>query len=190
MARVKKPVPTLDSIFFNTAEQKVIRFLLSQPTTSFTPRVISSKLKGVRGLGGADGITRIMTEFQALGLVEFVDNQRAVRIQDDNAIVKLLKTLVAVCDLEGLKILIEPISQKGVLFGSRANGKARSDSDYDLFVVADHPEEIKKVVSRHPLGKCLELLTWTPDEYSDIHQRDPELEKKLSHGIVLWGTTW
>src|SRR4051794_30346206 len=103
MARVRKPQPALDSIFFSTPEQKVMRLLLSEPTTSFTPRVISSKLKGVRGLGGADGIMRILTDLQGLGLVDFVDNHRAVRLHDDNSAVQILKTFLAISDLEGLK---------------------------------------------------------------------------------------
>src|SRR4051794_19167663 len=122
MARVRKSQPTLDSIFFATAEQRVMRLLLSEPTTSFTPRVISSKLKGVRGLGGADGITRILKDLQSLGLVDFVDNHRAVRAQEDSSAVELLKVFSALSELEGLKKLLEPVSSKGVLYGSSAVG--------------------------------------------------------------------
>src|ERR1700759_5280319 len=103
MARVRKPQPALDSIFYSTPEQKIVRFLLSEPTTAFMPRVISSKLKGVRGLGGVDGITKILNDLQAIGLVDFVDNRRSVRVQDENPVVQLMKVFSAVCDLEGLK---------------------------------------------------------------------------------------
>ncbi|HLD99393.1 MAG TPA: nucleotidyltransferase domain-containing protein [Bdellovibrionota bacterium] len=190
MARVRKPQPTLDSVFFSTPEQKVMRLLLSEPTTSFTPRVISSKLKGVRGLGGTEGIMRVLTDLQGIGLVDFVDNHRAVRLQDENTSVQILKTFLAMCDLEGLKKLLESTSTKGILFGSRAVGRARSDSDYDLFVVSEAPEEIRKVAGRHPLGKLIELIVWTPEMYEGIEQSDPALFQKLSQGIVLWGSTW
>jgi hypothetical protein len=190
MARVRKPVPTLDSVFFSTPEQKVMRLLLSESTTSFTPRVISSKLKGVRGLGGAEGILRILTDLQTLGLVDFVDNHRAVRVQDDNTSVHILKTFAAICDLESLRKLLEPISSKGILFGSRANGRARSDSDYDLFVVSDTVEEVKKVAARHPLGRSLEILAWTPELYGEIETQDSGLASKLLQGVVLWGSNW
>ncbi len=190
MARVRKPKPTLESILFNSPEQRVIRFLISQPTTAFTPRVISSKLKGVRGLGGAEGITQILLELQELGLVDFVDNHRAVRIQDDSPMVHLLKRVSAVCDLEGLKTQLETISSKGILFGSRATGKSRSDSDYDLFVVSEAPEEVKKMTGRHPIGKFVALVIWTPDDYSEIHAKDSDLAQKLSDGMLVWGSSW
>lgn len=190
MARVRKPQPTLESIFFATPEQRVLRLLLSEPTTAFTPRVISSKLKGVRGLGGTDGISQILIDLQSMGLVDFVDNHRAVRIQDDNTSVKILKTFAAICDLESLRKLLEPISSKGILFGSRATGQARSDSDYDLFVVSESCEEVKKVGTRHPLAKNVELVVSTPEGYLEIERREPGLYQKIVQGIVLWGSSW
>lgn len=190
MARDRKPQPSLDTLFFTTPEQKVLRLLLSEPTTVFTPRVISSRLKGVRGLGGVEGLMKTLDEFHAIGLVDFVDNQRAVRLHDDHPVVQHLKVFSAVCDLESLRTLAEPISSKGVLFGSRALGKARSDSDYDLFVVSKVPEEVTKVAQHHPLRKCIELVVWTPEMYQEIEKTDPGLERKLKNGIVLWGSNW
>jgi len=167
-----------------------MRLLLSEPTTAFTPRVISSKLKGVRGLGGAEGIMRILHDLEALELVTFLDNHRAVRLHDDEPVVHLLKTFLAVCDLEGLKRLLMPLSTKGILFGSRARGRSRSDSDYDLFVVTDNPEEVRRIAAGHPLGKSLEVVAWTAEQYDDIGKLDVELEEKLSSGMLLWGSSW
>jgi predicted nucleotidyltransferase len=190
MARVRKPQPTMETLLFATPEQKVLRFLLSEPTTSFTPRVISSKLKGVRGLGGAEGITRILTELETLGMVTFVDNRRAVRIQDDSSCVQMMKTFTSLCELEGLKKLLEPVATRIILFGSRATGKSRSDSNYDLCVVSQLPDEVKKIAGRHPLGRNIELLAWTPDDYHRAERADPTIMQKLTRGIVLWGTAW
>jgi hypothetical protein len=188
--KTKKPQATLDSLFFATPEQKVMRLLLSEPTTAFSTRILSSKLKGVRGLGGVEGLWAILEELQGIGLVDFVDNRRGVRLQDDNRVVQLLKVFGAICDLESLRNLAEPISSKGILFGSRSNGKARSDSDYDIFVVSDIPDEVKKVAEHHPLGRSLELIVWTPEQYQDIDRKDPGLKQKLEKGVVLWGNSW
>lgn len=192
MERVRKSKVklSLESLLFVTPEQKLLRFLVSQPTTEFTPRVLSSKLKGVRGLGGADGINRILRQFEELGLVQFMNNNRSVRAQDDHKAVRLLKIVSAVCDLEGLQALIEPFSSRGILFGNRATGKCNSDSLYDLFVVSDQPKEIERIVSGHPLRKQIELLVWEPDDYIQVEKKSPELAVQLEHGIVMWGPTW
>jgi predicted nucleotidyltransferase len=190
MARVRKPKPTLDGLFFATPAQKVLRLLLSESTTVFPMRALSSKLKGVRGLGGADGISKLLKELHEIGLVDFVDNDRAVRLRDDVACTKIMKTMGALCDLESLRELLEPVSSKGVLFGSRACGRARSDSDYDLFLVTETPEEAEKIAASHPLGKVIELVAWTPERFEQIGADDPALERKLENGIVLWGGGW
>lgn len=190
MARVKKPQPVFESLVFATPEQKVLRFLLSEPTSSFVPRVLASRLKGVRGLGGSEGISKIVKGLQELGLVESVDNGRAIRLCEEHAGILLLKTLGALCDLEGIQALASPISTRGILFGSRANGRARSDSDYDLFIVSHDVSEVERTVKSHPLGKKIELLVWDPDSYESIEKKDPKLAEKLSRGIQLWGPIW
>ncbi|MBY0471272.1 nucleotidyltransferase domain-containing protein [bacterium] len=188
MARVRKPVLSLENVFFATPEQKLIRFLLKEPTTTFPLRVVASKLKGVRGLGGVDGIKASLLRLQQLHLVEFIDHNRQVRLNDENPQVQMLKKFSAICDLQDLKAALAPISEKVILFGSRAVGMAKSDSDYDLFVVSPQVEEVKKITARHPLGKMVDLVAWAPEEYSNIESRDRNLAKKLGDGIVLWGT--
>jgi len=190
MARVRKPQPTLDSTFFSTPEQKVLRFLISEPTTTFTPRVISSKLKGVRGLGGTDGIMKILGALEEVGLVDFVDNRRAVRLHDENPAIQVMKVFTALCDLEGLKALVEPMSTKGVLFGTRAAGKAHSDSEYDLFVVSDQTSAVKTTVAGYPLGKQIRLTVHTQAEYDEIEKKDPGLAQQLARGVLIWGSSW
>ena len=189
-ARVRKPKPTLDSIFFVTPEQKLMKFLVTEPTTSFTPRVLASKLKGVRGLGGAEGLIKILGEMEEVGVVQFIDNRRAVCLNNDHVAIKLLKTYSAVCDLEGVSTLAMPISSKGVLFGSRANGRSTSDSNYDLFVVTDQCDEIKRIIESHPLGKQVEVTCMTATEYSDLAKKNSDLYDKLEKGILLWGSSW
>lgn len=192
MERVKKTKakPTLDSLLFVTPEQKLLRFLVSQSTTTFTPRVLSSKLKGVRGLGGADGLNRILKSLQEVGLVEFKDNDRAVSAQNDHTAVRFLKTFSSYCDLEGIRELLETLSIKGVLYGSRATGEARSDSNYNLLVITNFPAEVLDAVEKHPMGRDIALNAVTPDQAAELQNKDPILAEKIAKGIVLWGSTW
>jgi len=190
MAKTKKIEPTLDELIFNTPEQKVLRLLLLESTTTFNSRTISSKLKGVRGLGGAEGIMEVLAQFKELGLVNFLDNDRSVRLRDDSSFVMRMKTMVALCELEGLKKDLQPLSERGILFGSRATGNARSDSDYDVFIVTKNPEDVKRIAHGHPLGKLLEIIVMDPSQYEKLQSTDGKLAEKLDKGVVLWGRTW
>lgn len=190
MARVRKPEPTMDALFFSSPEQKVIRFLLSEPTTSFIPRVVSSKLKGVRGLGGAEGITKILGDLEALGLVDFVDNRKSARLRDDNPLVSLLKSFCAACDLEGLKRLLDTVATRVILYGDRAEGKANSDSTYQIMAVSDRPDEVQHIVSGHPMAKMIECRVCTADEFHDFEKKNKPLFEKLKSGVVILGNAW
>jgi len=190
MSRVKKPTPTIEGLFFSTPEQRVMKFLLGEATSAFSIRVIASKLKGVRGLGGPEGIVRVLTELQELGLVEFFDNNKSVRLQDDNPTVRLLKVFAAICDLEGIRTQIEPIAKRGVLIGSRARGRSRTDSDYNLVVVSDQSREVSDICERHPLGKLIKVAVVSPDDFDRIDKKDPRLAGEVSSGVVLWGSVW
>lgn len=190
MSRVKKPKPTLDSIFFVTLEQRLVRFLMTESSTSFTHRVLASKLKGVRGLGGAEGIQKILQDLSDLGFIQFIDNNRAIVVNNDHPTIKMLKKFSTVCDLEGLVDLLSPIAFKIILHGSRAKGKDRSDSDYNLFIVSDEKEQATEFVTKHPLGKRMQFLIWARDDYTLIEKKDSDLSKKLTGGILLWGPDW
>lgn len=190
MARVRKAKPTLDGLMFVTPEQKLMRLLLQESTTSFTTRVLSSRLKGVRGLGGTEGIQKILDQLSELGFVHFSNNNKETSLNNDLESISRLKVLSAVCDLEGLNELLVPCSAKGILFGSRATGMSRSDSDYDLFVVTETPAQVQDIVGRHPLGKRIELVAWSPDAYLRMEEEDPALAAKLEKGVTLWGSTW
>jgi len=190
MDRSRKTRQVLDAVFFVSPEQKLLRFLLSEPTTSFTPRVLSSKLKGVRGLGGAEGIKKIVEELSELGLVQSVDNNRKICLHNEHVAVRLMKTFAALCDLDDLRLALEPITDKGVLFGSRANGLASSDSDYNLFVVGDDQEEIERIAGQHPMGKKITVTVASPSKNVSLRDSNPDLFDAVEKGFVLWGNAW
>jgi uncharacterized protein len=77
---------------------------------------------------------------------------------DDSLLQKIVETIVKRCD-----------PRRIVLFGSRARGDARPDSDIDLFVemeTPDSPHERKlKIRSLFPDRRWgLDLVVYTPDE--------------------------
>jgi hypothetical protein len=188
--RTKNGSTTLDSIFFVTPEQRLMRFLLNECSTSFTSRVLSSKLKGVRGLGGAEGIKKILDKLAEIGLIQYIDNNRAIILRNDHVATRILKGFGAACDLEGLSQLLEPLSSKGILFGSRTTGMSRSDSNYDLLVVTHSIGEVQSIVEKHPLNKKVDLITLTPESFLRLDADKPALAKDVHKGIILWGSVF
>ena len=56
-----------------------------------------------------------------------------------------------------------PEGSQVILFGSRARGNARSDSDWDLLVLVPGPERLPFAVMRN-YGRPIEELGWEMDE--------------------------
>ena len=68
--RVKKPEnTTMDELIFSSAEQKLMRLLLTESTTVFPLRQLANRLKGVRGVGGPEGLKQILLKLSAVGLM-------------------------------------------------------------------------------------------------------------------------
>lgn len=183
MARATKTPATWDSIFFSTPEQKVLRYLLSSRETTYTIRVLVSKLKGVRGLGGVQGLEKILGDLEEAGLVHFIDNRRAVRVSDEHAGNQVFRKLWGLCELESLYVQLQAISTKGVLLST-------SPAEINLYVVTDQPEEVRKLTEQHPMGKLAVLVLASREQFDSAAKKDPKLWAALNQGVRIWGSSW
>jgi hypothetical protein len=182
-ARATKTPSSWDSLFFSTPELKVVRYLVSSKETSYSLRVLVSKLKGVRGLGGIQGLEKILERLEESGIVNFIDNRRGVRIQDEHPTVAVSRRLWAMCDIEGLSIQLQAISSKGVML-------AVHPAEIQLFVVTEQAEECKKLTEQYPLGKLISLTTQSRDQFDHLQKQDSKLYNQVSQGNLLWGSSW
>jgi predicted nucleotidyltransferase len=64
-----------------------------------------------------------------------------------------LKVLKTVLSLSGLIRKIKKQTRKVILYGSTSRGEDTKDSDIDLFMVTNTPEEIEKRIKRGVAGK-------------------------------------
>lgn len=183
MARATKTPATWDSIFISTPEQKVLRYLLSSRDTTYTLRVLVSKLKGVRGLGGIQGLEKILTELEEAGLVHFIDNRRAVRVSDEHAGNQVYRRLWGLCELESLYVQLQAVSTKGVLLST-------APGEINLYVVTDQPDEVRKLTEQHPMGKLAMLVLNSREQFDSVAKKDPKLWNSLNQGVRIWGSSW
>ena len=192
MARVRKPTPTLESFFFATPEQKVFRLLLSEPTTSFTPRVISSKLKGVRGLGGGGGIHASPNESAG-------PRARRFRRQSPRRSPAGRELLRA--DYEDLR-RDQRSRRRFASCSSRSPPKAFCSAAAPPENTAPTAITIFSSFPRRPRKskKSARAIRLQKDRSSswfgrrssinEFEERTPVFAEKLAEGVVLWGSTW
>lgn len=91
------------------------------------------------------------------------------------------------------RILQIIIPDKIILFGSRVNGQARSNSDYDLLVIKSGIEDelnITKKIYRNflGLGVGIDLIVKTPEEVENSRSRFISIIKTaVEEGITVYG---
>jgi predicted nucleotidyltransferase len=81
-----------------------------------------------------------------------------------------------------------------ILFGSRAWGQPRPDSDYDLFVVVSESEDrpLQRAVKAHEclseLGISKDVVISTRERFDRMSRVPASLEAKIrNRGVVLYG---
>ncbi|MFH1200653.1 MAG: nucleotidyltransferase domain-containing protein [Candidatus Micrarchaeota archaeon] len=97
---------------------------------------------------------------------------------------------------EKLRALAEDIralfaDAKIYLFGSRARGKARPGSDYDLIIVSNgfgrvSPADRPGLVWRHTwVGIAGDLLCYTPKEFKQVSKNSFVVKDALTYAVTL-----
>ncbi|MCD4738491.1 MAG: nucleotidyltransferase domain-containing protein [Anaerolineae bacterium] len=90
------------------------------------------------------------------------------------------------------RILAAGSPQKIVLFGSRARGEARPDSDYDLLLIepSDLPRYKRAVRYRRVLrGVCRakDIVVWTPEEAAEWRDvPNSFITTAIHEGVLLY----
>ena len=78
-----------------------------------------------------------------------------------------------------------------LLFGSRASGTARTDSDYDILVISllfkgMKPHERATMIYKLHDGKfALEVICLTPAEYMKLKKQPTIVREAMRNGVVL-----
>lgn len=80
--------------------------------------------------------------------------------------------------------------EKIVVFGSHATGQADSYSDIDLIVVYETPkrflDRLAELYERWSVPKAVDLIAYTPEEFSQMAEKNAFVQDALRHGKVIY----
>ncbi|MGB2765031.1 MAG: nucleotidyltransferase domain-containing protein [Candidatus Aminicenantaceae bacterium] len=170
-------------ILIATNQQKVLDFLIQYPGNEFLEKEIQKATK----------ISKSGVNFALKDLVkiELVKKQKRGKISFysitfDHPIVKQLKVLKTLVNLEPLMKKIKKLSKKIILYGSCSRGENTIKSDIDLFIVTNNSNLISKAMEKNKLSKMVRLNVRSPLEYVEMEKTDPTFYKEVELGITLW----
>lgn len=83
------------------------------------------------------------------------------------------------------------LDAKILLFGSRAKGTARTDSDYDFIVISRHFEKVSfadrsyEIWSKSKANVSADVLCYAPGEIEKIKSKSVVLKDALKHAVSV-----
>jgi hypothetical protein len=163
--------------------QKIIAFLGNYPEREFFSKEISEKLN--ISLGGAHNALKHLTGEKIIQ-EEQKGNMKFYRINDENPLVKQIKTAAVVEKLLPLINKIKDNCQEIILFGSAARGEQTADSDIDLFILTHNIESVPKQIAKYAGKMLLKPIIKTPNQWGELEIKEPEFYHEVKQGIKLF----
>jgi len=178
----------LQSHLIVTVNQKVLSLLAKFSDQEFYEREVARRLgiatgsanRALNGLYSTGAVTR-----RRKGKMYFYS------IDSSNAALAEFKKVVNLMLIEPLVEGLKKMSSRVVLYGSCALGTDNSDSDLDLFVVANSKEDVSNVISGFTFPRGFENIhiqsvIITPVELLERGESERTFMEEVERGIVLW----
>jgi len=105
--------------------------------------------------GQVNHISLNLQSIEAIQLISFVEEQDSKKLKKS-----VLRLLIAEA------IQIDPFACLGI-FGSRASGKAKKGSDWDVFIITQKTKEMNKIMARFPQVTDVQLQVFSLEEFWD-----------------------
>jgi len=162
--------------------QKIIIFLGDYPERRFFSKEIAGKLD--ISLGGTHNALKYLSK-EKIVEAEQKGNMKFYQINDENPLVKQLKTTAVIEKLLPLINKIKNACEEIILFGSASRGEQTRNSDTDLFILTHTPEEVKKDISKYQKKTAVKPVIKTPNQWGELEVKEPEFYKEVRKGIKL-----
>lgn len=163
--------------------QKIMSFLGDYPEREFFGKEIAERLD--ISLGGTHNALKYLAKEKIVD-AEQRGNMKFYRINDENPLVKQLKTTAVIEKLLPLINKIKKGCEEIVLFGSASRGEQTRNSDIDLFVLTHTPEDVKREIGKEQKKIQVKPVIKTPNQWSELEIKEPEFYKEVRRGIKLF----
>jgi predicted nucleotidyltransferase len=164
---------------------RLLHMLLKDPMERYHGREIV-RLTGV-SVGGA---SQKLRAFANLGLLSRERQGRMLfyRANMDNPVVRQLKILFTLFQLDKLIKHAKPLSDRIILFGSSAEGNDVKESDIDLLLLTHEKSQLTDLVHKFNAKSQRRIapIILDPHGFSILRREDTALFDRVSKGIVLW----
>jgi predicted nucleotidyltransferase len=115
--------------------------------------LINEQILAEKKFGKSNSISLNLSNPAAIHLISFVEQMQKI---DNKIIDDIIKEIIH----------LDAFACIG-LFGSRVSGKAKKDSDWDIFVITEHRKDVEKVMSKFPYASNIQIQVFGIDEFKE-----------------------
>lgn len=171
------------NILFSTNSQKVLDFILKNPFKDFIEREIQKSVRISRS-----GINYALRELEAEGFIYRTKRGKSCfySLNHKNSVVRQLKVLQTMLEIEPFHKKLKDISSTIILFGSSCRGENTSGSDIDLFIVSRSKEKIDEEIKKIRSKRKIQAVVRSNLKFNEMKQTEPDFYEQVAKGIVLW----
>ena len=132
----------------------------------------------------------MLRSFANLGLLLREKQGRMLfyRANMDNPLVRQLKILFTLLQLDDLMKQAKPSSHRIILFGSSAEGTDVKESDIDILLLTNEKSQLTDVVHEFNAKSQRRIapIILDPQGFSKLRREDTALFDRISRGMILW----
>lgn len=108
------------------------------------------------------------------------------RVNLENPLVKQFKITQTISELNGIVGLLRLLASRVILFGSCAEGLDTQDSDIDLAIITQSPQEVRNIIRKMKMKRVVQPLIVSASDFMTLGVKDKPLYERINRGIDLW----
>ncbi len=170
------------NILIATNAQKVLYFLIDNPMRDFLEGEIQQATKISKS-----GVNYALRDLVTTDFLFRTKRGRSFfyTLNHKNLVVKQLKVIETINQLNSLLEKLISLSSKIILFGSSSRGENTPDSDIDLLLISRNKDLILTEIKKYKDKRKIQPIIWTNTELLEMKKTDPVFYEQINKGIVL-----
>ena len=166
-----------------TNAQKALHFLIDHPVKGLLEGEIQKATKLSKS-----GVNYALRDLVATNFLSRTKRGKAFfyTLNHKSPIVKQLKVIETLTQLNPLLKRLEPLTSKIILFGSSSRGENTLDSDIDLLILSRNKDIVLEQIKKNNSKRKIQGIIYSNLNFIEKKKTDPIFYEQVIQGIVLW----
>lgn len=171
------------TLLVTTNAQKILHFLIDHPVKG----LLETEIQKATRLSKS-GVNYALRDLVAANFLSRAKRGKAFfyTLNHKSLIVKQLKIIETLTQLNPLIKKLEPLTSKIILFGSSSRGEDTLDSDIDLLILSRNKDLVIEQIKKNNSKRKIQSIIYSNLNFIEKKKTDPVFYEQVIQGIVLW----